>query len=773
MTHTPPDAQNPPPLIDILASVSILWQRRNLIIGATTALVLIAIVYLAVARPVYTAHAVVLIDPRGAHATDSSSVLSGLGADSAAIASQVAVIGSHEVLGPVFQSEGIATDPEFSGSGMLSGVLGLLGLSSRQATEQEVYERFISQVEVEREGLTYILDISFRSQDPQKAARIVNAIVERYVGGQVTEKSDANAAVSDLLEGRIDVLQQAVTEAEQAVETFKVANGIFDSGAGGTMVQAQIDQLNQQLLAAREVVRQAASRYEQVAAAGLTPKALVDLAGTTTSATAATLRDEYNRRSTEHASAQAVMGAKHPTLIKLAAEVGRVEALMIRELERLMLELRADRDLAESNVAKIDRDLAELRAESNLSNQRAVELRQLERNAEASRQVLEQFLKRSEETSQLQTLQFSDARVISSATPPVQATWPRPGLLLSLSALLGLMIGGATALFLGPPAAVPSGRRTNSPLRRVLPLARRRRVTPGVAPTVSSAAATAATAAPRPKSQVVQASPAVAPVHTAVAPPVAPAAPVLAVLRSRYRAPAAAPAPAEIDAALREVVDHPQSPFALQVATLASRLLGTLAATKSPYVLLMSSPVSPFEKGRCGYNIAAALQRVGASVVVVDLDPLQTSRVGGGRGTTSLLQLIEGRVALPRALAASQQSGLPTIVDDSVTDFDAEQLNRMLALLARDFSFVVVIGRPTASRPCSAALAELADQEIVAMSQAEARAATRAPLGARRALVVVDHGTDEPRPRTEVARSHDVRTAISQLRSRSRYAELT
>jgi hypothetical protein len=49
----------------------------------------------------------------------------------------------------------------------------------------------------------------------------------------------------------------------------------------------------------------------------------------------------------------------------------------------------------------------------------------------------------------MEGMQISQVRVISEAKPPVQPTWPKPKLLLAVSAALGLMLGCALALMMG------------------------------------------------------------------------------------------------------------------------------------------------------------------------------------------------------------------------------------------------------------------------------------------------------------------------------------
>lgn len=488
------------PLIDLLPMMRTLWKRRTLIVLTATAFLALGAGYLAITKPSYTAQAVILVDPRQPNTTETDNVLPGIGSDSAAIASQVAVISSRELLTAVFDAEGIEHDPEFSGTGFIGSLLG------RKPTRAEIFEGFAQNVLVNREGLTYVIDVGFKSPDPDKAARIANAIASQYIAGQITQKADANADVTGLLDDRIAELQQDVTEAERRVETFRIANRIFADTSGATQLQTQTEQLESQLVTAQDAARQAEAKAAQALAAGSSPQSLVSLSEVLASPTAESLRAEYNARSLELSSNQSVLGPRHPTLRRLESELARVENLMVREVSRITQELVAQRDVAQGVVDRIKGEITALRDQGNDANLKLVELRQLERNADASRSVLEQFLKRAAETSQFERLQFSDARVITAATAPLRATWPKSSLVLAVAGALGLIAGLGAALLLGEPkerttAPAPILRRALNGLRARAPRADRPRpvaAMPLAAPATARTAASPAAAAVAP-----------------------------------------------------------------------------------------------------------------------------------------------------------------------------------------------------------------------------------------------------------------------------------
>src|SRR5262249_27888703 len=184
-----------PPLFDVGALWVTLWQRRLVVLVTAGAVFALALAYLAVTTPTYTATASVLIDPRDMRATNLNDVLPGIGSDSAAIASQISILESEDLLGAVMDDLQLANDPEFAGSGLLSQVLSFFS-GSDPDPHLLALKRFQSRVGVEREGLTYVIDVSFTSKDAARAADIANAIAKRYKKGLEAEKHDANSNVS-------------------------------------------------------------------------------------------------------------------------------------------------------------------------------------------------------------------------------------------------------------------------------------------------------------------------------------------------------------------------------------------------------------------------------------------------------------------------------------------------------------------------------------------------------------------------------------------------
>ncbi|MGK6317029.1 GumC family protein [Neorhizobium sp. DT-125] len=624
------DERTFPPLFDVDAIWTVLWQRRMMVLACVGAMLVLTLLYLAAAKPSYTATASILIDPRDSHATNFNSVLPGIGPDSAAIASQVFIIESRDLLMNVFEGEGIENDPEFSDRGLLS-FLYARGALAKDST----FKRFQRAVSAERAGLTYVIDVSFKSQSSDKAARIANAIVDRYRAGLAGERETANSDVNSLLAGRIGGLQKNVGDAERAVADFKSRHQILDPASGGTL-QSQIDQLTSQLIAARGDADQAKDKYDQALAAGTLPADLSLLSEILSSSATEKLREDYNQRAAELASYEIVYQPRHPTIKRLQSELDRTRGLMAAEAKRITRELKAKYDLAAQNVATLQAKLDELRRQSENSDVAQVELRRLEAKAQAARAVLDDFLKRAEETSQLQGLQLSEARVISAAAPPVQPTWPKPLLLLPVSAVLGLLAGCGLALMRGPihppedgPEGPPRGRLQTVEL---------------------------------PKGDVSATAPADL---------------------GEYRRPgiAGTGVHAGIRAIRRRFSQTGSEAFSRDLLQLVRRIISRLTEHPKPYVLAVSSIHNPFEAKLAGAMIGIGLQHAGQDVLVVEFGGRPRLEIPARRGTGMFVDSASGlqTVTYNTAAERSPASRDRLIMDDILTDAEAFDFVLMMA----------------------------------------------------------------------------------------------
>lgn len=243
----------------------------------------------------YKASAFVRIEPQEKKIVQIDTVVPTLKGDTATIESEVEVLRSLPIAEGVIEKLGLRQDPEFKGAakktsfgdlirdltapavrampsmgaapsaeptaiaGRGEGGAGKAGDQAVEPMRDRTVAEFLGRLKVQRVRNTFVLEITFTSGDAVKAARIANAIAEVYIQSQLDEKRGATEAASALLARRVDQLRSSLTEAEERLEAFKIANNLFAS-EGHLLTDEQLAREMEEIVRARDATAQARAR---------------------------------------------------------------------------------------------------------------------------------------------------------------------------------------------------------------------------------------------------------------------------------------------------------------------------------------------------------------------------------------------------------------------------------------------------------------------------------------------------------------------------------
>lgn len=464
------------PSFSVLELANLLWRRKVAIASAALIGACLAVAIGKSLTPRYTATAQLYVDPRELQLVDRELTpraqdVSGM---SMLVESQARLITSNSVLLHVIQQAGLDKDPEFGGDGggktLASSLIGLIGLQLRAPSAAETKEVQLAALDALNKHITirktdksFIVDIEVWSTDPAKAAMLANALTSAYLTESRNSQALAARRATSELSGRLKELRERLRNAETALATYKAQNN-FVGTQDSLISDQQLSSSNQRLSAARAATMDAQARLDQIEAnkrtatdAGAIPEALQ-------SPTIANLRAQYADARKKYAEQTAELGPRHPALRQTEKQVDDLKRTINEEIERFALSAKNDLTRARDYEASLNRALEAQKRQSVQLSQAAVRLRELEREADASRDVYQSFLKRSRETEEQETLNTSAARVIGEATLPQRRSFP-PG--MSLFAMIGFIFGGLAAacwfvaaehLFNGATAPEPSRR---------------------------------------------------------------------------------------------------------------------------------------------------------------------------------------------------------------------------------------------------------------------------------------------------------------------------
>lgn len=299
-----------------------------------------------------------------------------------------------------------------------------------------------------RVGLTYVILISFRSFDPELAAQIANAVANAYIDDQLEAKYQSARRAGTWLLARLRDLREQASTAERTVVAFKNKNNMVDAG-GRTINEQQLAELNSELVLARSKTAEARAKFDRVQAVLLnnSPEATVTatVADTLKSEVISKLRSQYLELSRREADWTVRYGANHLAVVNVRNQMREMQNSIRNELQRIAETYKSDVEIDQQHEESVQKQLDGAVAQSQVSNEAQVALRELESNAQTYRALYDNFLQRYMESVQQQSFPITDARVISAATRPLSKSNPRTNLILMLATVVGLAFGVAVA----------------------------------------------------------------------------------------------------------------------------------------------------------------------------------------------------------------------------------------------------------------------------------------------------------------------------------------
>ncbi len=464
-----------PSLLDIVIALSGFVSRHRIpiYIGVILGLAL-GNIYIALVSPTYTAGASLILDMRNVEFSPQKPMVADIALDSAFVESQVEVVKSKAIGSAVIRKLRLTQKPEFTAStgGYLGDLLQSIGRmigSPEPHSDFELEERALrtlqSKLIAKRIGLSFIIEVAFRSADPQLAADIANEILQTYLDDQKDARVAATRRAIDWLQQSIEGLRQQATAADRTVVEFKMKNNIVNAG-GRLINEQQIGEMSSQLVSAAGQKMEAKARLERIESilsGASSDDARVDpaVADSLKSEIITKLRSQYLDLASREADWTARYGANHSATTGIRDQMREIKLSMLAELRRIAETYKSDYQIAEEREASISRKLTSVISDSKETNSAQVIMRELESTAQTYRSLYDEFLHRQIATMQQQSLPVIEGRVLSRASRPLRVSWPRASIVYLLSLTVGALGGILFSLLLELRTALMISRGAN------------------------------------------------------------------------------------------------------------------------------------------------------------------------------------------------------------------------------------------------------------------------------------------------------------------------
>lgn len=262
---------------------------------------------------------------------------------------------------------------------------------------EKKFRKFRKSITVERLNRSHVVAIAFSDTDQIFAARAANAIAESYLEWQHRTYVAKNKHASQWLGEEIPKLRKRVAETENAIEVFREKIDLQNTGPERSLDTETLSDVNRQLFDAR------ARRREAEARAGLLKKladgkseivVAPDVLNNTLIQNLLNQKIQARRRISE-LSATHLSG--HPRIQQLRWDLKSINSQINSEAAKILKSLENEVRIARVREQSFLESLGSLKKQTAEIAQNQVKLRALEREAKASRDLLESYMSRYRE----------------------------------------------------------------------------------------------------------------------------------------------------------------------------------------------------------------------------------------------------------------------------------------------------------------------------------------------------------------------------------------
>jgi succinoglycan biosynthesis transport protein ExoP len=434
-----------------------IWQalkrKRSWIIVPTVLAAVLSIALVNLVTPRYKSEARILIDgreniflrPNGERSDERNAL------DPEAVTSQVQLLLSRDLARDIIKKNKLAErsefDPVLQGLSPLKSLLALIGIGRdpfSMTPEERVLDAYFDRLSAYAVDKSRVVVVEFQSRDPDLAARVANSIADGYLIMQQGARQDQAKSADQWLSGEIDNLRNKVAEAESRVEDFRSKSSLFIGTNNTSLSNQQMGELNTQLNNARALKSDAESKAQLIREMLQTGKP-IEASEVLNSELIRRLAEQRVTLRAQLAEQSSTLLDGHPRIKELKAQLLDLDRQIREEASKVSRSLENDARIASGRVEGLSASLEQLKHQASASNGQDVQLRALEREAKAQRDLLESYLAKYREATTRENIDAApaDGRIISRAIVSNTPAYPKkmPTVLIATLATLMFSAG--------------------------------------------------------------------------------------------------------------------------------------------------------------------------------------------------------------------------------------------------------------------------------------------------------------------------------------------
>lgn len=460
---------------DLLA---IYRKRRRIIYGTVLLMVLLCAVYCTLTTRRYEATGTVQIQKESSSGLGLDSLMSDSEDASGALEGNIAIQTQANIL----ESQTLALrtieklnmeqtqdfQPHWSPIGWALGLISPKGSADAKGVPlEEAPGRRTAAVGVFEKNLivkpiagTRLLQINYLNPDPKLAAAVVNELTQELMDYSFQTRYNATTQASTWLTGQLGELRKQSEDLQSKVVDLERQSGVYSLGTVDAQGREQaysgvLDRLQQATVAMTQAeqnrilkgaVAHAAATGDAEMLSGLAGNGA---SGGTMNNSLLLIQNLRQQEATEQGllqESEAKYGSSYPKLSEIRGNIAGLNQSIQDEVTRIKQRAQSDYDVAVQAETSTKQQYDAAKDQADKLNDKAIEYAIMHQEADESRTLYEDLLKRLKEAGVLEGLKSSNITVVDPGRPPAKPKKPNVPIYMAVALAVGFFLGCAAAL---------------------------------------------------------------------------------------------------------------------------------------------------------------------------------------------------------------------------------------------------------------------------------------------------------------------------------------
>ena len=308
-----------------------------------------------------------------------------------------------------------------------------------------VLARFDKRLHADSVAGTRLISITFLDRSPERAAQVVNQLLADFIDYNYQVRFAASTQATGVLRNELQNMKAQVDQSQANAVRLQQSSGIYGIDETHNSTNAKLEQLNAQLTVAqanlavkRSVNQLAMTRSPEILSGLIGP---VGTGANSTNEPLQLLRQQQAEAAANYAELNAHYGSEYPKVLQAGKRLQAIQASIQNETNRLVGQAAAEYKVAADTESSASRALQLQKGLASQMNHDSIVYTSAKHEADTSRDLYEELVKRLKEAGVLSTLHSTNLNVLDAAVPPAKPAQPLILMYLLLALLAGILAG--------------------------------------------------------------------------------------------------------------------------------------------------------------------------------------------------------------------------------------------------------------------------------------------------------------------------------------------